>query len=212
MIADYPITFLLIAITAITSYLALSNDSLSRKLIMNPYIVARKKEYYRFITSGFIHNGYVHLIFNMITFFFFSQWIESYFNHTHGAILGSAYLIVLYLAGIIVSDIPTYLQYKDLPHYNSLGASGGVASILFASILYEPLNPIAIFGVIQVPGFILGIVYAIYSYFYSKGSEDNINHSAHLYGALFGFVFGIVIEPMAIMTFFQKIAAWNFGF
>jgi membrane associated rhomboid family serine protease len=209
---DYPVTYFFLAVTAITSYMAFSDEPLTRKLIMNPYAVARKKEYYRFISSGFIHSGYVHLIFNMVTFFSFAQWLESYFVMVHGTLLGSLYMIGIYLIGIIVSDIPTYLQYKNLPHYNSLGASGGVAAVLFAVILYEPLNPISVFLTIKLPGFIIGAVYVIYSYFYSKGSEDNINHSAHLYGALFGFVFAIAIEPFALMLFFQKIVEWKIGF
>jgi membrane associated rhomboid family serine protease len=209
---DYPITYFFIAVTVIISYMAFSDDRLSSKLIMNPYTVKRRKEYYRFISSGFIHNGYVHLIFNMFTFYFFARFIEDYFAYTHGTILGSLYIILLYLGGIIVSDIPTYLQNKDLPHYNSLGASGGVSSVLFATILYAPLNTIAIYGIIKLPGFIIGAVYVIYSYFYSKGSDDNINHSAHLYGALFGFVFGIVIEPMSLISFFEQIARWRLAF
>ncbi|SFF52214.1 rhomboid family intramembrane serine protease [Thermoflexibacter ruber] len=209
---DFPITSFFIAVTVIISYMAFSNETLSNKLIMNPYRVAKRKEYYRFISSGFIHNGYVHLIFNMITFFFFARWIESYFAYKHGLLVGGIYMVALYLAGIVVSDIPTYFQYKNLPHYNSLGASGGVAAVLFATILYEPLNPIYIYGVIKIPGFIIGAVYVIYSYFYSKGSEDNINHSAHLYGALFGFFFAVAVEPVALVDFFEKIAAWKFTF
>lgn len=209
---DAPITIIFLAITLITSYLAFNNDSLSRKLIMNPYTVSHRKEYYRFISSGFIHGGTVHLLFNMLTFYSFAQFIEWYFGAVHGQVLGSLYLIALYIGGIIVSDIPTYLKYKNLPHYNSLGASGGVSSVLFAAILYEPLQPISILFAIKLPGFIMGVVYMIYSYYFSKGSDDNINHSAHFFGALFGFIFAIAVEPLALMSFFEKIAAWKLGF
>ena len=207
-----PITIIFLVITLITSYLAFNNEGLSRKLMMNPYTISRRKEYYRFISSGFIHGGIVHLAFNMITFYSFSQFVEWRFGAMHGQFLGSIYLIALYIGGIIISDIPTYLKNKDLPHYNSLGASGGVASILFAAILYEPLQPISIFLMIKLPGFIMGVVYMIYSYFYSKGSDDNINHSAHFFGALFGFIFGIAVEPFAIIGFFEKISEWRLGF
>ena len=207
-----PITIILLAITCIISYLAFNNESLSRKLIMNPYIVARRKEYYRFISSGFIHSGIVHLLFNMITFYSFAQYVEFHFRFEHGQLLGGIYFIALYIGGIIVSDIPTYLNYKNLPHYNSLGASGGVSSVLFASILYEPLTPLYVFGVIPMFSFIMGAVFLVYSYYFAKGSDDNINHSAHFFGALFGFIFAIAVEPLALIGFFEKIAAWKMGF
>jgi membrane associated rhomboid family serine protease len=207
-----PITIIFLAITLITSYLAFNNESLYRKLIMNPYIIAKRKEYYRFISSGFIHSGIVHLLFNMVTFYSFAQYVEVYFRFAHGQLLGAIYFIFLYIGGIIISDIPTYLQYKNLPHYNSLGASGGVSSVLFATILYEPLAPMYIFGVIPMVSFIMGAVFLIYSYYFAKGSNDNINHAAHFFGALFGFIFAIAVEPLALMSFFEKIASWRLGF
>ncbi len=177
---------------------------------MHPYSVQRKGEYYRFISSGFVHNGYVHLLFNMMTLYFFAPMLEiKYFLSEFGLLQGFLYFFLLYVGGIVVSDIPTFRQHKNTVHYQSLGASGGVAAIIFSMILYEPLIKIYLYFAIPIPGFILGVVYVIYSYYYSKGSDDNINHSAHLYGALYGLVFSAVIRPTAVVEFFQQLATWN---
>ncbi len=204
------LTTLIICVTVGISLYGFSNAEFQQKCLMNPYSIERRKEYYRFISSGFIHNGYVHLIFNMLTFYFFAPFVcEWYFVGSFGLAMGYAYFLILYLGGILVSDIPTFLRYKNYPHYNSLGASGGVSSVVLSSVIYNPLNEIYIYGVLPVPGFILGAVYIIYSYYYSKGSDDNINHSAHLYGALYGVVFSILVKPSALPAFFEQIANWK---
>jgi membrane associated rhomboid family serine protease len=204
------LTNIIIGITVLTSIYGISNPVFQEKCIMNPYIVERKKEYYRFISSGFIHNGYIHLLFNMMTFYFFAPVVaEWYFVGYFGVEKGYLLFLLLYIGGIIVSDMPTFAKYKNLPYYNSLGASGGVSSVVLASIIYNPLSEIYIYGVLPIPGFILGGVYIIYSYYYSKGSDDNINHSAHLYGALYGIAFSLIIRPAALPEFVEKIASWQ---
>jgi membrane associated rhomboid family serine protease len=202
------LTYIFIGLVTAISIYAFNRESIYNKLMMNPYAVAQRKEYYRFLSSGFIHNGFMHLLFNMVTFFFFGLWIEEYFVRVHG-FMGYLYFAALFLAGIIVADIPTYLRYRSKPYYNSLGASGGVASVVFACILYNPVMNLCVYGIICLPGFILGVVYLIYSYFYDREGNDHINHSAHLYGALFGFAFGIIIYPPAILHFFEQILAWK---
>jgi membrane associated rhomboid family serine protease len=204
------LSYIFIAVTVLVSLYANSNPEFLAKCIMHPYSVQRKGEYYRFISSGFVHNGYIHLLFNMMTLYFFAPMLEiRYFLGEFGLLQGFVYFFLLYIGGIIVSDIPTFRQQKNVAHYQSLGASGGVASIIFSMILYDPLIKIYLYFAIPIPGFILGIVYVIYSYYYSKGSDDNINHSAHLYGALYGLVFSAVIRPTSVIEFFRQLATWN---
>jgi len=121
--------------------------------------------------------------------------------------MGPIYFVVLYLLAIIVSDIPTYWKQRDNPVYNSLGASGGVSAIIFAFIIFEPTADIYIF-IVKAPGFIIGTLYIIFSYIQGKKSNDNINHDAHLFGALFGLLFCIVLYPPCIGEFFQEISGW----
>lgn len=209
MNASISLTDIITGLTVLISIIAFQNEKLYSRFMMNPYQVVRKQEYYRFVSSGFIHAGWVHLLFNMVSFYSFGAAIESLFKQMHGPIMGSVYYLALYIGAIIVSEIPTYLKFKDLPNYNSLGASGGVSAIIFAWILYFPLQTINIYFVLSIPGFILGVVYLIFSYQLDKQGGGNINHSAHLYGALFGFVFALVLDPPALIRFFEQIAQWN---
>lgn len=207
---SFSFTYLIIFLTAAVSLYALDKPILYNKLMMNPYLAAHKKEYYRFLTSALIHNGYIHLIFNMLTFYFFAVWLEKYWFAMH-EYKGWLYFLILYIGGVIVSDLPTYWKYKDAPYYNSLGASGGVSSVVFATILYSPMQKLCLYGIFCFPAFIMGAVYLIYSYVHSKESAggDNINHSAHFYGAVFGLAFAAIVEPEAILTFFAQISEWR---
>jgi membrane associated rhomboid family serine protease len=110
---------------------------------------------------------------------------------------------------IVVSDLPSYFKKKNDPRYNSLGASGGVAAIIFAFIAFKPVQDICLFVAICLPGFILGTAYILYSYYQGKKANDNINHDAHLYGAAFGFIFCILMYPPAITNFFRQIMNWK---
>jgi membrane associated rhomboid family serine protease len=139
----------------------------------------------------------------MITLYSFGNLLEQLFNMYFEGI-GGVYYVVLYLLAIIVSEIPTYFKHKNNPGYNSLGASGGVSAIVFAVILFRPLVKIY-----MMPGFILGTLYIIYSYFQAKKAADGINHDAHLYGAAFGIVFCLVLYPPVFELFYQQISTWK---
>lgn len=202
------ITYILIGITVLISWYSFTQPDVLRKFMMNPYSINSRNQYYRFITSGFIHKDFVHLLFNMISLYFFGTVVEQIFKILFGNAQGGIYFIALYLIGIVVSDLPTYFKNRHNPGYNSLGASGGVSSVIFASIIFMPLNKICIYF-ICMPGFILGTVYLIYSYFNGRKSMDNINHDAHLYGALFGLFFSVVMHPQVIGNFFAQLKQWD---
>jgi len=167
------------------------------KLILTPYWVERKKEYYRFITSGFIHKDYLHLAFNMFSFYFFGDIVERW--------LGAPSFVLLYILALIISDIPTYLKYRNNSNYASLGASGAVSAIIFASILFHPVNLIFVYF-IPVPAFIFGILFLAYSYYMDKRSGDTTNHSAHFYGAVVGVVYVGILYPALVPAMFTTIA------
>ena len=206
------VTLILIVITVISSIYGWNNPNVLQKWMFNPFTVHNAKQYYRFLTSGFIHSNTVHLLFNMIALFFFGSVIERIYMNTFGMIGVLLYLIT-YLAGIVVSNIKTFIKYKNSSYYNSLGASGGVASILFASILYRPTSSICLYFAICIPAFILGAIYLIYTYYSGKRSSDNINHDAHLYGSLFGIVFTIILRPSVLLEFIERIKNFDlYGF
>lgn len=206
------ITLFILIITAAISFAALGNDGLYYKFLMNPYQAIRGKQYWRFLTSGFIHNSYIHLGFNMFTFFFFGRKVEYILINELGESNGTIIFIVLYVTAIVISDLPVALKNKDNPGFNSLGASGAVSAVVFASILFDPTDKIYLYGVFGLPGFILGAFYVIYSYIEGKNMGDNINHEAHLYGALYGLIFGLIAYPQAGLEFFDKILNFQFTF
>ncbi len=143
----------------------------------------------------------------MFTLYFFGGTVEAYFNmiSDYGTIL----YIVMYLAAIVISDIPTLIKYKDVPNYNALGASGAVSAVVFSSILFNPMNDLCLYGILCLPGFIFGAIYLIYSYYQGRRMADNINHDAHMFGALFGVIFTIILWPKVIPHFIDQLATFS---
>ncbi|UII27984.1 rhomboid family intramembrane serine protease [Fulvivirga maritima] len=174
------------------------------KWIFNPYSVNKYKQYYRFITSGFIHNDTLHLIFNMFVLWMFGKNIEYIFTTIFGSI-GLVIYAAMFLLGIIVADIPTYLKHKEHAYYNALGASGGVSSILFSFVLFAPNEPLYLYGIIGLPGLAWAAIYVAYSIYMGKKGGDNINHDAHLWGGLFGIAFTIGVYPEVLLHFFNQL-------
>ncbi|AZQ64091.1 rhomboid family intramembrane serine protease [Flammeovirga pectinis] len=205
------LTIILIALNVGISYYAWQNPNILDKLMMQPYMVQKKNEWYRFITSAFVHGSWMHLLFNMFTLYFFGRNIEMWFLYIlKDPILASVAYFSLFIIGAIVADIPTYIKQRNNINYRSLGASGGVASIIFASIIYSPVNDICLYGILCFPGFIWGGIYLIYTQYQTKNLDSNINHSAHLYGALFGILYAIAIEPSAFSNFVNQVLSWRF--
>jgi membrane associated rhomboid family serine protease len=205
---DITVTLIIIVATVGISLYTMGQSSLLYSFMMNPYMITHRSQYYRLVTSGFIHKDHMHLLFNMFSFYFFGTQLEYIFTYIFGG-LGEVYFIALYILGIIVSDVPTLLKHRNNHSYNSLGASGAVSAVIFACILFQPLQDICLYGVLCFPGFILGAVYLIYSYVSAKKSRDGINHDAHLYGALFGIVFCIVIYPNSVRIFIEQMINWE---
>jgi membrane associated rhomboid family serine protease len=205
---EFTLTTAIIVITSAVSLYAMNQQEVLYKLMMNPYLVTQRGQYYRLIASGFIHKDFAHLILNMLSLFFFGPNLEYYFGEIFGP-LGSAYFAALYILGVVVSDLPTVLKHRNNPGYNSLGASGAVSAVIFACILFDPLSDLYLYFAIPIKGFIFAALYLIYSYVSAKRSRDGINHDAHLYGALFGILFCIVLYPDSIRIFFEQISNWH---
>lgn len=205
---DFSLTVIIIIITVLASLYAWNRQEIMQKWILNPYSVNHRREYYRLFTSGLIHNDYIHLFFNMFTLYWFGEMIESVYTQLFGE-SGKVLYVAFYIIGIVVSSIPTYLKHKNHSYYNSLGASGGVSAVIFASILFFPTEKLYLFGVIGIPGFIFGGLYMIYSYMQAKRGGDFINHDAHLFGGLFGILFTIIVVPQVVPSFFNQLVEWR---
>jgi len=198
------LTLIFVIITAGVSIVSWNNQQLMARFIFNPYTVFHNKEYHRFITSGLIHADWTHLIFNMFVLYMFGQQVEDLFVYTMGD-MGWLLYGLLYILGIVVSDIPTFIKNKHNPHYNALGASGGTAAVLFSYILFNPSQDLCLYGILCFPGILWGVLYIIYSVYMGKRQSDNINHDAHLWGSLFGLVFTILVYPNVISIFIEQL-------
>lgn len=198
-------TFLIIAITCIVSFLAFKNEKLIGDLILWPPAISRGKQYYRLLTYGFIHADGQHLLFNMITLFFFGRLIEQFVI----GYIGTLGFVAFYLSAIVVSILPTYMKNIGNPAYRSLGASGAVSAVLFGFVLLQPWTTIYIFF-IPCPAIIYAVIYIAYSIYMDRQNSDNINHSAHLWGAAYGVLFLLAMEPRLFGVFLQALMQPNF--
>lgn len=173
------------------------------KLKFNPYNVATKKEWWRFITHGFVHADYLHLAFNMIALYSFGRAIQYYYTELFD---GKAiiYFLILYFGGLITASIPSYERHKKDIFYNSVGASGAISSVIFAFIVYSPFSRIGVFF-IPMPAIVFAILYVAFSIYADRRGGDNVNHSAHLSGAFFGLLFTAIVDHEAYPNFISQI-------
>lgn len=189
---ELSITLLIIIATSIISIAALNNENLLNKLIFYPPAVSQKNEWYRFFSSGIIHADLAHLLFNMYALYLFGTGVENRFIDLFGD-KGKLLYLLMYVAALFFCLLPTYYKNKDNYHYRSLGASGAVSAVVFAYMLFEPLMGIGlIFIPVYISGFLFGILYLVISHFLDKKGGGKVNHSAHIWGALFGVAFVII--------------------
>ncbi|MEP6899613.1 MAG: rhomboid family intramembrane serine protease [Rhodanobacter sp.] len=195
-----PVTLIIIAITCVVSFMALKNSRLMNDLILWPPAIARQREYHRLVTYGLVHADFGHLLFNMLTLFFFGRTMEGFF----GSRLGPFGFALFYILGLIVSILPTYLKNRSNPNYRSLGASGAVSAVLFAYILLFPWQQIIVL-VVPMPAIIYAALYTGYSIYMDRRGQGNVNHSAHLWGAAYGVAFTLLVDPRVLPYFLDAL-------
>jgi membrane associated rhomboid family serine protease len=202
------ITVLLIVITSIISILCFNQPALFGRLQFNAYQIVHRREYYRIISHGFVHANWWHLFVNMFVLFFFGRYVEFKLHAlaSQGLLRHPALIyLVLYLAAMIFASTISLVRYKDAPWYNSVGASGSVSAITFFFIFFEPWAMLRLYMAIPIPAIVFGVLYIIYSQYMSKRGGDNINHDAHLLGALFGFIFPLFIDLSLAKNFITQL-------
>ncbi|MEN9458826.1 MAG: hypothetical protein RL135_1416 [Bacteroidota bacterium] len=197
------LTISIILLTSLISFTAFSNQKVLDDLIFYPPAITNRNQWYRFITSGLIHADIMHLVFNMYSFYLFGDLVEKTFVQIFGE-SGKVIYIVLYVVSLVVCLLPTYFNNQNNYHYRSLGASGAVSAVIFAGIFLYPTMGMGIFPIpFHIPGFVFGPLYLILSAYLAKKGHGNINHSAHIWGGLFGIVF--VIITTSFMTKFNAL-------
>jgi membrane associated rhomboid family serine protease len=170
------------------------------RCLFRPYWLVRNAEYGRLITSGFVHADIGHLVFNAITFYSFAFSLERY--------VGTPDFLVLYFLGLLLGNVGTYLKHRSDPNYATLGASGAILAVLFASIVYFPGQHLFIIPIpVPIPAPLFALGYLAYSYYSARRSRGRINHDAHLGGALAGLAFVALNDPSA----YRHLMAVAFG-
>lgn len=198
-------TLVIIILTAGISIFAFTNRSLFDKLKFNAWLIHNRNEWHRFFSYGLVHVDWIHLLINMYVLWSFGEIVETVFGilFPEKWIL---YYLMLYAGGIAFSTLYDFGKYKDEPYYNAVGASGAVSAIVFSSIVLYPQGKISFFFIpIGIPSFIFGALYLIYSAYMAKKSNDNIGHSAHFWGAIFGAVFTILLKPSLFRQLLEQI-------
>lgn len=201
--SETPVTLILIALNVIFSIIGFSNAAMLDKTIGWPYYTKRENQYYRFITSGFLHADWMHLFFNMFTLYFFGSAIEQIFKEY--GLGGNAAYLSLYFLGLIASDIPSFLKHKDDYNYRSLGASGAVSAVVFAAIIFNPWGSIYLYGALKISAALYAVLYVVYCVYMGKKNQDNVNHDAHLWGSVFGLVFTLALIAVLQPVLFEGI-------
>lgn len=200
------LTYILIGITVLVSWQAFERTTLMERLLLWTPAVQRKHQYDRLLTHGFVHADWPHLLFNMITLYFFGRAIEQ----VVGQLIGPVGYALFYLSAIVVAILPSYLRHRNDPHYRTLGASGAVSAVLFAFVLIDPWTLIFVFF-LPVPAIVYAVGYVGYSFWADKRGGDNINHNAHLSGAAYGVLFMLLMDPRVGPYFLQRLTSPSFG-
>jgi membrane associated rhomboid family serine protease len=204
----YSFTTGIIILTSVISFISFSNRRLLDALIFWPPAISMQHQYYRFLTCGLIHADFMHLAFNMFTLYFFGTALENYYMGELG--LQHYYYPILYTSALIAANVPTYLKRKDDYNYRSLGASGAVCAVLFAFILIRPWDTVALFSFVRMPAILYAVLFLGYSIYMSRKGGDNVNHDAHLWGALFGILFTAAVHPAIMADFVNQLSHPNF--
>jgi membrane associated rhomboid family serine protease len=170
------------------------------RAMLRPYLIARGNGYWRLLSSGFVHADIAHLAFNLITFYSFGFALER--------AIGTTRFVALYFCGLLISGIGTCIKHRDEPNYASLGASGAILAVLFASIVYFPHSRLLILPLpIPIPAPLFALIYLAFSYYSSRNSKDRVNHDAHIAGALTGVAFVALTDPHAfegLLNYFRS--------
>ncbi|MEM7764154.1 MAG: rhomboid family intramembrane serine protease [Pseudomonadota bacterium] len=200
-------TLFIVAVTCGVSLLFMDNGGVKSQLLFHPVTIRERKQWYRFLSSGLIHADFLHLAINMFVLWSFGTALESFYYPAALQPFALHKFMFLYVGGIAVASIPAYLRYRNNPHYAALGASGGVSAVVFAVIVFDPWQNLYLYGVLPIPQILGGAAYLYYSWYMDKRGTDNIGHMAHFTGALWGFVFTIVMNPALFGHFFRMTFA-----
>lgn len=196
---------IIIALTVVISVITFNNRQLFERLKFNAYQIKHRHEGWRFFSYALVHAGWLHLLINMWVLYSFGQIVEKTFKSVFG-LKGMLYYLLLYLGGVLFAVLVDFGKQKENIYYNAVGASGAVSAVVFSSILIFPVGRIQLFPLpFAIPSWLFGILYLIYSAYMQKNVRDNVGHSAHFWGAIFGIVFTLIVIPDVFSNFLTQL-------
>ncbi|MBS1511823.1 MAG: rhomboid family intramembrane serine protease [Bacteroidetes bacterium] len=199
------VTYIIIAFTSLVSFISFNNTANINKLIFYPYEMKETKEWFRFISHGLIHADFTHLLFNMLTLYFFGQYCEL-------LLFSKSMYVIFYVSALVAASIPDYFKNQNNPSYRSLGASGAVAAVLASVVLLAPWQTLRIQYIIPIPAIVYLVIYIGYSAYMDRKGNDNIGHGAHLWGTLYGIAFTLIAKPGLFQYFIEQLQHPQFNF
>lgn len=200
------VTVLLVLTTILVSWMAFERPALMTRLVFWPAAIRKSHQYDRFVTHGFVHADLQHLLFNLITLYFFGRLVEQVFD----PYIGKLGFLLFYLSALVVAILPSWMRHRRDPSYRSLGASGAVTAVLFAFILMAPWTLIYVFFV-PIPAVLYAALFVGYSVWADLRDRDRVNHQAHLWGAGYGVLFTLVLDPRFGPAFVERLLHPMFG-
>jgi len=189
---NFLITYVLILVNVVVSLKGFSDPAFTDRFLYKPFNQKHYGEHYRMITHMFLHADPFHLIFNMITLYYFGEFVEMVFYIDFGPVGGPILFLVFYFLGGFFSTLIPYMRHKDNEVYRSLGASGAVSAVLFAGIIFAPDARIGFFILPPIPAYIFGPLYLIFEFVADRYGKGRIAHDAHIGGAVFGILFVLI--------------------
>ncbi len=201
------LTLFIIVITCLVSVLGFNNPDIVRKLAHYPVAEKNNKEYYRMLTAGFVHGDMFHLFVNMFVLYGFGEFVEAKFKELHGEMAGSIIYVLFYLLIVVLANIPSYVKNQNNARYSAIGASGATSGVLFSYILFSPLSWLELYFFLPIPAIVFGVIYLWYSNYASRKLNDMIDHDAHFYGAIAGFLFTALMKKELIFDFINELTS-----
>lgn len=196
---------IIILLTSVISFLAFSNRMLFDRLKFNAWYIHHDREWYRLFSYSLVHADWGHLLINMFVLWSFSSVVMQFFDRDFGQVAGY-YFLLLYIGGVLFATLWDFAKNRKNIYYNAVGASGAVAAVVFASIILNPNGRIFMFFIpIGIPSWLFGIFYLAYSVYMGKRGQDNIGHNAHFFGAIFGIIFTLLINPDYLRLFYNQL-------
>ena len=185
----FPLAIVLVVICCVCSFVALRNDAIMDRFAFSISAIKGGSEYYRLITSGFLHVSWLHLFVNMLVLFVFGTSMEQ--------IVGPLLFIMIFFASLIGGNLLALLTHWNSDDYSSVGASGAVSGLVFGYIALYPFQPISL--LVPIPGWVYGVLYVLYTVYAIRMQKTDVGHAAHLGGALVGMAVALVAYPNAIL-------------